>query len=84
MPSCLRTLDGEAPTPSPISPQVDGPLLSRKRMIWLRVRFIKMFDMETAIREVLYARLAVDGSTAADYASQCHVERPWSHRWIPN
>lgn len=31
----------------PIRPQVEGPFLRRKRMIRLRVLFIKMLDMET-------------------------------------
>lgn len=46
-PSCLRMLDGDARSSLPIWPQVEGPFLSRKRMIRLRVRFIKMLDMET-------------------------------------
>jgi hypothetical protein len=39
--------DEETPSADPISLQVDGPFLSRKRIIGLRVRFIKMLDMET-------------------------------------
>lgn len=39
--------EDEAPSSLPIWPQVDGPFLSRNRMIRLRVRFIKMLDMGT-------------------------------------
>ena len=39
--------EGEIRISAPISLQLAGPFLRRKRMIWLRVRFIKMFDMET-------------------------------------
>lgn len=37
--------EGEAHSSLPIWPQVEGPFLSRKRIIRLRVRFIKMLDM---------------------------------------
>lgn len=40
-------LDGDTCSSLPIWPQVEGPFLRRKRMIRLRVRFIKMLDMET-------------------------------------
>lgn len=38
-------VEREALSSLPIWPQVEGPFLSRKRIIRLRVRFIKMFDM---------------------------------------
>jgi hypothetical protein len=37
----------DSPSAEPTSLQVEGPFLSRKRMIRLRVRFIKMLDIET-------------------------------------
>ncbi|MET3812608.1 hypothetical protein ABIB14_003742 [Arthrobacter sp. UYEF3] len=37
--------EGEALSSLPIWPQVEGPFLSRNRIIRLRVRFIKMHDM---------------------------------------
>ena len=42
--------EDEAPSSLPIWPQVEGPFLSRNRMIRLRVRFIKMLDMGTTTR----------------------------------
>lgn len=38
-------VEREALSSLPIWPQVEGPFLSRNRIIWLRVRFIKMHDM---------------------------------------
>ena len=43
--------DDEAWSPVPISPQVEGPFLIRKRRLWLRVRFIKMFVMGTKFEQ---------------------------------
>lgn len=40
-------VDGDACSPAPISLHVDRPFFSKKRTIWLRVRFIRMFDIET-------------------------------------
>lgn len=42
--------EGEAQSSLPIWPQVEGPFLSRKRIIRLRVRFIRMLDMGTTTR----------------------------------
>ncbi len=39
--------EGDAWRLVPIWPQLEGPFLSRKRTIRLRVLFIKMLDMET-------------------------------------
>jgi hypothetical protein len=73
--SCRRIVEGEARRPVPIWPQVDGPFLRRKRMIWLRVRFIRMFDMERPQPKKYAGPVAVDGSTAAGYSRRDHVGR---------
>lgn len=44
-------------------------------MIWLRVRFIKMFDMETTAWETIESAAAVDGSTAAGYSGLLNLGR---------
>lgn len=43
-------VEREALSSLPIWPQVEGPFLSRNRIILLRVRFIKMLDMWTTTR----------------------------------
>lgn len=53
-------------------------------MIWLRVRFIKMFDMETTAWETIESAAAVDGSTAAGYSGLLNLgrglrKRGWAH-----
>lgn len=50
---CRRTAEDEIRSSAPTSSQLAGPVLRRKRMIRLRVRFIKMFDMETIAWEML-------------------------------
>lgn len=45
--------EGEAPSSLPIWPQLEGPFLSRNRIIRLRVRFIKMLDMGTTTRGMM-------------------------------
>ena len=53
--------------PLDISVHVAGPFLTKNRTIWLRVLFIRMFDMETNCQSI-DEDAAVDGSTAAGYA----------------
>lgn len=58
------------------SGHVNGPSRSRTRRIRVRVRFIKTRDMEATTRHIGEMVVAVDGSTAAEYASEKFLKRP--------
>jgi hypothetical protein len=71
-----RVVESESRSFELSSRHVEGPSRRRTRRIRVRVRFIKTIDMEATTRHIGEKGVAVDGSTAAEYASEKFLKRP--------